>query len=302
MATCACDVTLENTGRPNCSPISGVASTLVLVNYKDDSGAINFLDTTGALGQTEFDALVNNADKSKRWFPVKGFENVEDLKADPIFESLNSGANVFIQDGPRTFTGMLINHSPTFLGKIINARCTDLACFIIDKDGNVIGNGSTAGRLDPIRIDSNTWNPQLMKSTDTTSQKVSLTFEFNRLEKDEDLRMVASSETTIDMLEVCGLIDVNGSAATITTTSFELTATFDYGTQVTKQPFKGAVAADFALNEITPTPGVVAILTAVESPDGVYTITYAAQTPADVLELTLNKDGFEMTAVSVTIP
>lgn len=298
MAVCDCNVQLGNTGRPNCVPIQGVASTLVLLPYKDDSGAINSIDVTGTLDQAFFDALVNNTDKSKRWFPVKGFENVEDLKADPIFESLNSGANIFIQDGPRTFNGVLINHSPTFLGKIISARCTNLAAFIIDKDGNLIGNGSVAGQLNPIRIDQNTWNPQLVKSTDSTSQKVSLSFEFDRIEKDQDLRMVSESETTIDMLEISGLIDVNGVASSPLVASVTLTATFDYGTQVTLQPFKGAVLADWVLTEAT-VP--VTVLSSVESVDGVYDLTFTSQTGGDVLDLALSKDGFEMTPVQFTV-
>lgn len=298
MAVCDCNVQLGNTGRPNCVPIQGVASTLVLLPYKDDSGAINSIDVTVSLNQTFFDDLVNQTDKSKRWFPIKGFENVEDLKADPIFESLNSGANIFIQDGPRTFTGALINHSSTFLGKIISARCTNLACFIIDKDGNLIGNGSVAGQLNPIRIDQNTWNPQLMKSTDTTSQKIGLTFEFDRIEKDEDLRMVASSETSIDMLEVCGLIDVNGVTSNPALGAVTLTTTFDYGTQVTLQPFKGAVLADFALTEANVS---VTILTVAETSDGVYDLTFTPQTSGDTLVLALAKNGFEMSPVTFTV-
>jgi hypothetical protein len=46
----------------------------------------------------------------------------------------------------------------------------------------------------------------------------------------------------------------------------------------------------------------VVITSVTESPDGTYTFVIPAQTSADVLTLNLQKDGFDMTALTVVIP
>jgi len=114
--------------------------------------------------------------------------------------------------------------------------------------------------------------------------------------------MIAVDETSIDVKDLDGLIDVNaGAASSIATTGFVSVLTYDYGTQVTKQKFKGGVIADFTLYNETTTSSVT-ITGCTESPDGTYTFTYVAQTSADVLTLALVKDGFEMTDLSITTP
>ena len=91
------------------------------------------------------------------------------------------------------------------------------------------------------------------------------------------------------------------AAASISTTSFKTTMTFDYGTWKNKDVATGFDAADFALYNVTDAASV-SISTCVESPDGTYTFTYTAQTSADVLRLTPSVAGFEFTPLLITIP
>lgn len=303
MAACDCNVVFGNTGTPNCVPIGNVTYRLIGVPTYDSTGARNYIDTTTTLDQSYFDALINQSDSTKRWYPLPVMKNVEDVRGEDLTESFNDGSIAFIQEGSRTFTGITIkNPSPTLLGKIKKWRCSEISVFVIDTDGNILGNGSEADKLYPFKLDSETWSPKYMKTTDTTVAKIQIDYTYAKDEVDEDIKMIASDETSIDVKDLEGLIDVNAGAATsIATTGFVTELTYDYGTQVTAQKFKGAILADFTLYNETTTSSIT-VTSVTESPDGTYTFVIPAQTSADVLTLSLAKDGFEMTDLSITIP
>ena len=170
---CACEVGLGNQGTPGCFPIARVTRKAIYVPYFADDGTVNSIDLTVDLDQAYFDGLLSNADRSKRIFPSPLFDNTEDLRNDPIFESLNSGANIWIQDGTRTFSGWHVGADASLVGKLNNYKCIDLGVFLVDKEGNLIGNGTKEeGKLYPIRVAKNTFYPLLMPGTDTTIQNV----------------------------------------------------------------------------------------------------------------------------------
>ena len=91
---CKCDLGLSNTGKPNCVTLQSVTSKLVLVPLKDSTGAKNYLDLATTINEATFTALINQADSSKRWFPLGLFENVEMPKADSTFEEAPSGLSL----------------------------------------------------------------------------------------------------------------------------------------------------------------------------------------------------------------
>lgn len=309
-SVCDCNASLGNSGVPNCVNIPNVTYKMFVTPTFDSTGAKNYIDTTATLDSTFFTDLLNagrsgatNTDEKQRIYPIGAFKNVEDVRGDDITEGFNDGSTTFIQEGTRTFTGVIIDRpSPTLLGKMKGWRCSQISAYIVDTDGNLYGNGSESGKLYPFRLDSETWSPKFMKTADTTVAKIQLDFTYAKDEADEDIKMILSSETTPDVRDLVGLIDVNAGAATsITTTGFVTALTFDYGSAVTAQDFKGAVLADFDLYNETTTSSVT-ITSVTESPDGTYTFVIPLQTSADVLTLNLQKDGFEMTALTITIP
>jgi hypothetical protein len=311
MATvCDCNASLGNSGVPNCVYIPNVTYKMFVTPTFDSTGAKNFIDTTATLDATFFDDLLNagrsgatNTDEKQRIYPIGAFKNVEDVRGDDTTESFNDGFEAFIQEGNRTFSGVIIDRpSPTLLGKMKSWRCSQISAYIIDIDGNLIGNGSESGKLYPIRLDSETWSPKFMKTADATVAKIQLDFTYAKDEADEDIKMILADETTPDVRDLNGLIDVNaGAASGISTTGFATELTFDYGSAVSSQLFKGAVLADFDLYNDTTTATVV-ITSVTENPDGTYTFVIPAQTSADSMTLNLQKDGFEMAALTVVIP
>lgn len=309
MATvCDCNVGLSNMGTPGCQNVQNVTAKLIVVPTFDSDGIRNFIDTTATLDQDFIDARVNDTDPSTRWFIVSRnkMKNVEDVKGDSVFETFTDTSNVFVREGARAFAALILKQSPTFLGKIKAARCVDISVFLVDIEGNLMGSTTVADKLFPIRVDKETWDAKDMRQTDTTKQRVMLNFEFASIEKDEDVKMIKASEFSagVDLLTEKGLIDVNVSITTpATVTTVGITTTFDYGTAITNDPLVGKDApGDWDLNEITPSPGSVTISSVVEISPGVYDITFAAQTSADVLELNLKTLGFDMPTLTITIP
>ncbi len=103
---------------------------------------------------------------------------------------------------------------------------------------------------------------------------------------------------------MAALKDVTVTYGTITTTSVLFTLSTKYGSLLDKVKVQGLVAADFydsvggtasKLYNVTDA-GAISVATLSESA-GTYTITYTAQTSADVMKLVPVKDGYDFTAV-----
>ena len=306
-AICNCNNGLSNVGLPNCVPIASVTKKLILVPLFANDGTRNEYNVSAlTFNQAFFDARINDTDASKRWFVLQDVENVEDVRADAIFETLNNGKNIFIQQGVRSFTGVLINGSSEQLYKLESGACVNFGILVVDKNGNLIGNGlSKAGYLRPIKVDKNTWVPTLVKSTDTTVQKIQLKFEWDITEEDKNLKMISADDITISLLDLAGLVDIyGGTPSSISTTGFTIQLKTFYGSMKNPVVVQGLLLADFSLYNETDALAVT-ISSVTESPAGTYAFTFAAQTSADVLELRISKNGFDdafLNDVTITIP
>ena len=293
MAGCNCEAGLSNTGQPSCVPIQSVTSSLIMVPLKDSQGVKNGIDLSATLPVWE--DLINNADESKRWFPLPQFENVELPKADSQFEEANSGRMAFLRQGKRSFSGEMWGEdsTPTLLGKLQAGRCVAFGIYIVDVNGNLVG-AKEDGYLYPIPVDEQSWNPVFNFATDSTVQKIVLGFDFNRLFNESLMYMITGDEANCDFNGLSGLIDVNLTIdSQITTTTVVFTATFDYGTALNPIIFSGATQTDFRLEDVTNLTSVV-IDSLNEQPDGTYTIVQSTNllTSGDSYRLNVDKDGF----------
>lgn len=306
MKTCECNVGLSNTGTPTCQPIATVARKLIVVPRLDSSGAINSIDVVAdTLDDAFFSGKINQALAADRWFPIPLMKNVVDERAEANFEEFEDGSKFFVKDGARNFLALLPNQSPEFLDKILAMRCTEFGVFVVDANNNIIGSQTVAGKFFPIKVENRTFSPTLVKATDSTIQKIQLTFDFAIEENDEDIRMITDANITADMLSLKGLIDGTLSVASISTTAFTATINTAYGDLKDLIKVQGLVIGDFVLDEVTPTPGPITITTVTESAPGVYDFVFPIATSGDVLKLTATKTGFDFStfgAVVITIP
>lgn len=301
MKACDCSLSYTNTGTPDCKTLMAVAKKIILVPTYDSTGVLNKIAVGDTLNAAYFTALINQADGSKRWYPLPEIANVEDARGEPIYETLADGKKVFVADANRMFKAWLIKQPAQLKAKLDNWRCLGMSVYFVDKEGSLIG--KTDGTdFYPIAVDNDTLFVNLVKTTDTTTQKLEISFEFMSTEDDGDLRIITEDEHGDDFMAREGLLDVNMAAATsIATTGFVTVMTLDYGTFKTKDIATGFVAGDFAIYNVTDAASV-AVGTCVESPAGTYTFTFAAQTAADILRLTPSHNGFEFTPILITIP
>lgn len=299
---CSCKYSLSNTGAPNCTPIQGVIKKLIIVPLKASDGSDNYIDLSATLDEAYFSDLINEADKSKRWYPTPEMKNVTSEKAESIFEEFEDGSRDFIKDGVRSFLGLMPKQSPQLLAQLQNWRCAKFGVFIVDNNRAIIGAEREEGKLFPIVVENASWNPVLMFGTDTSIQKIQLGFNFDVDEQDGDLRMIEYAEISpVNPLSFEGLLDVNNVVSNISTTGFDVKYTTIYGSALEKEPVEGLLLADFSLFNVTDNLSV-AITSVTEILAGKYTLVFPAQTSGDSLRLSVSKDGYDFKVASALVP
>lgn len=296
---CKCDVGLGNTGLPNCQPIASVAKKLIVVPTYADSGSKNGILLTDTLDQAYWDARVNDIDLSKRWFPLPVMENITHERAESIVETAGSGKLAFIREGVKSFSGEMWKQSPVFVSKLNEARCTSISIFIIDNDGNLIGScPEEDGYLYPIQIDKDSWDARTVEATDSTVQKVALSFNWSDDEKDGDIRMVTSDEYAGNLLGLKGLLDIYGVDATANATTDALVITLQtvYGSKANPIKVKGLVLADFSILR----NGAAIVADSVTEANGVYTFDFSTADliASDSIYVSVVKNGYDSTVLS----
>ncbi len=296
MEVCDCNVGLSNTGRPGCVPIQAVTSSLILVQMKNNAGVKNGIDLSVAL--PVWSDLINATDASERWFPLPPFEDVTLPKADSQFAEAASGRKAKLRQGKRSFAGDLWEEdsSPTMLGKLEAAGCVDFGIYIVDVNGNLIGDyNATDDYLYPIPVDNASWDVKFMFPDDSNVQKIHVEFDWNRLYKEQNMKMLTATEAGQDFTELEGLIDVVFAAEAASAATQEITfeAAFEYGTALNAIKYIGATAVgDWGVTVNGGAPIVPS--TVVENPDGTYVVDMPAASfiATDLIEVTVTKDGF----------
>lgn len=283
---CECSSTLGNTGKPSTQRVVKDGTFLIAVPLVADDGTTNQILSSDTLDSTYIDGKINQADYSKRWYPIGKFENVEDVRADPVTESFSDGSSIVTQQGVRTFTGWLLRYSSAYIAQLEAwAGCRAFGVYAVDDCGDLIGSiNSDCTALLPIRVNENSWYADLLKESDTVGGKVQLRFEFSQLERDSSLRLIKANEMSYDLTTIAGLIDVTATISGESTTGFVAALTIKYDAFQTDVDVVGWVTADFDLYNTTTSSSIV-ITSATEAPDGTYTFVIPAQTAADILRL-----------------
>jgi len=296
---CSCTSQYKNSGQPSCAGalIQAARKIILVPRYKND-GTANKITVPATLNQAYFDALINNADRSARWYPLPNFVNVEMAKAESTYEPFNDGTKKLIHEGVRTFKGLLPAIQPQYLSVLKSGNCTDMAAYIVDKSGKLVGySNGEENVLYPFPLNANTMNAVYMWATDSTGSNIDFSFEFDVDMKDEYIAQISANDlTSVNLLDLDGLYNAVKSQTSTGQTSMVFKLYTEYGTVATPIAIEGLVAGDFALYNVTDSAAVT-VLTCTESPAGTYTLTYASQTVADVIRITPSTTGIDFTNV-----
>ena len=151
-------------------------------------------------------------------------------------------------------------------------------------------------------VDQESFSAELVKKTDAEPVMIKITFDFRETEKDSLIRAIDAADLDFDGLsssDVYGLYDIKHVASSISTTGFTSTITENiYGFGI-----EGLVEADFAIYNNTTSSSVA--ISGFAAVDNAYTFTFAAQTAADELKLSVSKGGYDDSLIEaelVTIP
>lgn len=320
-----CNYGFSNTG-VGCVPLFAVAQKLIFVPYFDSTGLKNTVDTTQTLNSAFFSAFINQKDPSKRWFPTPFMKNATNVRGESVKESFDDTTSIITQQAARKFMAKIIGKdaSPQLLRILLTARTLEMGVYVIDKDGNLIGmrDLTTPTNLNPIRIDTNSFDPIFNPGEDKTVQKIDLGFDIHVSEKDQNLQMLSYDEVSIAFADLIGLYDVSPVYSNISTSTngkFTVQLNTVAGSIKTPVTVKGLLITDFyditgvtpsRVNDLTIGTGANAAVTITSvterldsngKPSGIYDFVLAGNVTATThaVQLTPKKAGFDFTQVTV---
>ena len=301
---CTCNTAGGNTGVPFCSPLQGVMHSLIIVPKYANDGTLNAIDLANdTLDQAYFTGKINEANEKDRWYPLPFMENVENTRAEALNETANSGNIYRIKQGVRTLTGAFFKQPAQYLARLEKWLCIDFGVYEIDSNGALAGTLSADGtKLYPRYVLNGSLDPNYMYATDTTVGKNTISFQYDENVMDSEIGLILpTSMDNADLLNLNGLFDVDYTVSNITTTGFNEAVTLLYGDVLNKIKVEGLTDADFTLFNVT-TSSAVIITSVTEVTAGNYAFVIPSQASADVLNLTLNKEGYANSVDVVTIP
>jgi hypothetical protein len=281
----------------------GVTHTLIFVPYFTSAGVKNGINLeTANLDQTYFEALTANADRSLRWRPVntgKKLESVVINRAESKYKEYPSGESYFIQSGQKTFEAVLPKAGYGMIKFFDSARCEQMGVYIVDRDGNLVGNGKTANFLYPFRVADQSIDAYAKAAQDGEVPEVMLKFNFDSTEDDAHIQLIEASEMSYDVRNLQGLYDAFGVFSSITATGFVVDVRTPYGTAKNPNRVTGLVIGDFVLTN-RGTGATVTITTVTESTvtPGIYTFVIPSQTSGHKLKLSFTETGYDSNELS----
>ena len=294
--SCDCSaVVFGNTGENPCKQIQDVARNIGLTFTKNALGAGKVYDIAVNLAPfAGMKALIEAPAPADRIYWLTELENVTNLREDSVFQTFNSGRQARVREGFKNFVGMLVGAPYEMLGEIKALSCKNLSALIMDKSDNIIGyDGGSKETLNPIRINTSSFDAVYVEPTETEAGGIMLKFQWALSQSDEGLRVVKAASLDYTSEDLYGLLTVEASSSNLTASGVTLTMCTVYG-----EPVQGLLLADFALAELTPTPGPGTITSVTESSAGVYDIVWTSETTGDVLALTITKETFDFSLVN----
>lgn len=299
MADCKCgDITLGNTGVASCLPVAKTTKKIFYMTTFASDGTLNKIDSAQVIDQAFIDGLINAAHPYDRIYPIadNNLNAVTNVRSESKYATKDDDSKTFLFEGAKSFTAEEWEKSSIYLGQLKTFGCEQFSAFLLDVAGN-FRYSKHAGSDDrfPIKIAKGSLEIKYVEPLADSVEKIVHSFDWDVSEKDENLRMIQGGDITANLKNANGLISVNSLNSNITTAGFTIELNTIFGTKAT-----GLLLADFVVNELTPTPGGVALTSVVETAigSGIYDIVFTvAETSGDVLECVITKSGGDFTAV-----
>lgn len=292
---CECETSTQNTGLPNCVSSVSYAVEAFLVPLRDSAGVANKIAVGSVVNDAFMLARFNDADKTKRWYPLKDIKNVKTgVPGEATYQTWDDKTKQKVADAVRSAEFTHANKSPKFLGILESFECEAMGVFYRTKSGRIKGYMADAtGDLYPISIQQGSMSSAEADATPDLLYNIVTKFDWDFSMQGSEVRDWKGTVNWSNPLLI-GLLDVTMElVGAPKLTYFDAKFFHVHGEINNKQPIKGLVTSNFTLAEITPTPGAIVVTAATTLVDGTYRFSYALQTAGDVFALTLNKSGLD---------
>ena len=322
---CSCgSPSFGNTGRPNCVIEQKVlAFPVIAPRYKKD-GSRNTIDLaqdpltiadsngdTGnyaTIGAYILDRVENtNWDAQDRLYPLPKVENNVVERTETVYETTPSGTKYKI-DG----VGGVISFSFQLWGKDSVAQiqrelnkfgCSDVDFFYVDIAGAMWGikDDSSNCVIRGYEISADTWDVFKVWATDTTVNKLSISFDLDNDECVENSYAYTADELGYKATSLKGLISARSISDNTDLTTVVVKVEADNGSACDYYDVAGLTGANFEIaNASAPTVGLPNT-GAVESPDGTYTVTMSsALVASDSYIVKVTASGYDVASSTFT--
>lgn len=285
-----CTSSQNNTGEPRCGDDMGYPKKFVFVPRGTE-----FATEAAAKVLANWTTLINSA-SADRAYPFPVIFKSEPAADEPVYEDGLGGQSIFVALKAGKSKYQFTLNSICYAKKLQSFNDNTWAVFIITSTGKILGvTDSTGLKFQPqncvLRVDS----PIL--PTDTTTGKIPITLQMVNPALFNTNGVVLDPSATFDPeTQLLGIQDVYLTGATPTATTWAVTVK----TRCDNVAVSGLVAGDFTvLKGVTPVS-----VTAAETADGVYTLTYSTQSGDLTCQLKNQPDmttnGYEDAGIAIT--
>ena len=298
-----CNTASRNTGLPSSAKPFGVPNMFIVMNLIADDGTVNKILSTDTLDPAYLLARLNDPDPSKRWYIISGVEQWDGApRADTPFEEFFSGNKSKLSAGVKSATCKIPQTVSGYFGQLKKlGECDKIGMFHVDSCENLRGNGRITSELLPMRIAKNTWDAILEWAVDASNaQNTMLNFDFDKLERDEDLAHIPKESITADLTTAEGLRDVAFIDNVLTASDDTLIVRMK---EIYGNPFDNSGVKGIALVDLSMTVNLLAavIFSVTEDADepGLYSIVLTTDVlVTQAYTLDGSKNGLEFTLIN----
>lgn len=305
---CTCAGTAYgNTGVDNCEVVGKVPHNIIIMPKYGATGAENFINlTSSTIGDDVKEKCTAETVGTSRLFPLPFAENFQITKSETVYETGPSGNKYKIKDGIRSFAFDLVdkNGSVRMLSQLKQFGCSDLVYYVVDIEGKIEGwkSSQDSNELKGFPMSNSTWNAILNYATDTTVQKIMVSFDQSQYFNDGSIYYLTPTDLGYSATELKGLLTANIENPFITTTSVTISVKKANTNAVgTGTPIVGLVLANFSLFNQN-TSSAVTITGCNELSPGNYLLNYAAITGANTFKLTATATGYDIPVLTYEDP
>jgi hypothetical protein len=306
ICTCA-GTSYGNTGVDGCATIGKTPYNIIVMPKYSASGVENVIDLTSAtIGDMIKTKCLATTPATSRLFPLPFAENFQITKSETIYETGPSGNKYKIKDGIRSYAFELVdkNASVRLLENLKKFGCSEMVYFVVDIEGKIEGwkSSGTSTDLHGFPMSTSTWNAILSYATDTTVQKLMVSFDQSQYFNDGSIYYLTPNDLGYSATELKGLVSATATVGTITTTGATVTIKKGSTDAVsTGVPIVGLLVPNFTLFNVTTNTAVT--ITSISSPVlGNYELSYTAIAGANNFKLTVNAIGYDIPAVNYADP